>query len=1393
MVSVGIHDVSQGIGTNRLDIESTNMTVFTDNTSTISAGSSGVVVSYGTSYRSAKSRIFIQDTEGFVHGTEVTTIHDGTNVGIMKFGDIVSTPVEYTYGESEIGTFDANIVGGNVEVSFTPNPGIGASVFSSNILMSGSEVGIGSTNMLVSRFTTNYVSIGSSSSPTAHNITSYGNPFSAGSYIIQISDTTNNRHFITEAVAINNDFVEDFATFGGVRTGDSNLGSFDVTTDTSNTIITFTPEANIDVEVRVFGFDLQPFQGNDFPDEKNTDNLSIINTHIQYKGSRLEQNAVFNVNKDNLGIFIRNFRGDLDGIVGVGTNTVTIPYHLFETGDHVIYNGNEGREGTSLNRIGIAETTVAGVSTDKLPRDLYVVKVSDSKIAFAETPTDALLREPKTFQITSVGIGTFHQIKSQKTDERTMIVIDNMIQSPLADSDVTTQLVSSIQTNTELRVVGITSFFSDDLIRIDDEYMLVISTWFDPDDGNYYMEVVRGMMGSVLATHNGGSTVSKVAGQYNIVDNVINFVQSPKGNNPMSTTTEGPDEFDWTGITTHSSFQGRVFNRTSFRGVGVTTENYDKNHVFDDISSQFTGITSEFVLKYEGDNVTGISTDNAWVLINGVFQHPDGVARNGRDELPSYDMSESGGKTTITFLADPANGDNNTQTYPRGGILMEVGSKPGFGYQPLVSAGGTATVSAGAVTAVSIGNSGSGYRSGLQTVRVGVQTYSNGIANIHYVGTATVTGGHVTGIAITNGGSGYSTPPEVVIDAPLPYDNIPLIYSSDSPAGIGTLAKVDIVVGNGSSVIDFKLANKGYGYGDRNILTIGIGGTVGIPTTGSDFSEFQIEAVRTQRDQFNSWYMGELETLDEFGDEFDGRTKTFNLKLGGEGVAVVSRKGSQINVTDTLLVFINGILQEPGKSYNMQGGSVIRFTEAPKAGDRGEVFFYKGTRDKDVLFRDILETVKEGDTLNITNNPALKQSFGLNQEDRVVTGINTIDSVRTTPYVNPGVTTDTTILRPIQWKKQLSDVIIDGEKVGKSRMHYEPNIFPFGYLIQSIGVTTTVAYIDSLKPLFDTIIETENEEYQNRITIFSQDEKITGVVTAIVTENGDIGGLDLVNPGAGYTATPTISIANPTDGTRAIVESVVQNQKIVNFNIIQAGSGYTSTNPPIVLVEPPSYSIETVDVEDYSGDYGVVVGFGTITASGNRTQLAFDFFIPTDSWMRNSDLVSDSTTVSGIQTGDFFTIFNSNTQHSKGTIVSKEIDDTTRIGVSTQFINNIYQVADYSNQTVNVPGVGSTTVRRVFTNIVGFSSDGLSFDSSLYKFDSTVYTMDRVNYEIFSGGVGTAENFGEYSWGKINIKSRPDAQEFNFYGGNGYSGLTTSSYIRRTNDLKFRGYDVIDY
>ena len=91
----------------------------------------------------------------------------------------------------------------------------------------------------------------------------------------------------------------------------------------------------------------------------------------------------------------------------------------------------------------------------------------------------------------------------------------------------------------------------------------------------------------------------------------------------------------------------------------------------------------------------------------------------------NYTLSENTGITSVTFVgsARTVTSDVGISNFPKGGIIVSVGSKAGLGYQPLVSAGGTAVVSvAGTITSISIGNSGSGYRSGIQTsVSVGVK------------------------------------------------------------------------------------------------------------------------------------------------------------------------------------------------------------------------------------------------------------------------------------------------------------------------------------------------------------------------------------------------------------------------------------------------------------------------------------------------------------------------------------------------------------------------------------------------------------------------------------------------------------------------------------------------
>ena len=125
-------------------------------------------------------------------------------------------------------------------------------------------------------------------------------------------------------------------------------------------------------------------------------------------------------------------------------------------------------------------------------------------------------------------------------------------------------------------------------------------------------------MGTTLAAHTANDLVTKVEGDYNIVDNVLNFISAPIGPSPISSTTNPPDSRDFTGITTHSTFSGRTFMRSGT--VGATTDSYAKNYVFDDVSQSFTGIQTSFLLQANGQNITGINS--AIVLINEILQEP---------------------------------------------------------------------------------------------------------------------------------------------------------------------------------------------------------------------------------------------------------------------------------------------------------------------------------------------------------------------------------------------------------------------------------------------------------------------------------------------------------------------------------------------------------------------------------------------------------------------------------------------------------------------------------------------------------------------------------------------------------------------------------------------------
>ena len=1355
--------------------------IFFDNQEVnIPTGATTNIVSVGTSYRSAKVLNMIVSDDHH-HFAEINIIHDNSTVSFVEYNNLDEGPNPYAGG---IGTYSAAISGSNLLLKFHPNAGIAATSYSQVVSTARGNSTTGFVTMTTAKIGSAYTSISSSGSPSAHVLSSYdtvdpGEKYSASYQIITVEDTGNGDYETFEFGLINSKTIttQNYVEFGNVTTN-SSLGTIGVNTTGDNVQVTFTPNAGIAVEVKSFFSDLREIEPNTKVNKIEMNDGDLRTVQGNYFGTKSAVTKDFNLFHNGDPIFQRQFDGSSTSGVNTITNQIALPNHFFQSGEAVKYEVT----GTDT-RIQIVNTDFGGSvgSTTLLPTDLFVVKFDDAHIGFSTTAVDAQAINPTTIDLTNVGTGNSHFVTATKQNTKMLVTIDNMLQSPVAKTDITATLQSDIIFDTFFKTSGITSISSNDIVKIDNEFMRVTSV----TGTGTTIFVERPILGTEIEAHTVGATIEKFVGNYTVSDNKINFVSAPYGKNPLSTTTNPPDSRDWTGITTSSSFSGRVFLK---RGVeGSTTETYNNNFVFDDVSDQFTGLTSEFTLKSDGVDVSGIAT-NSIISVNNIFQSTQGVQSL---EVGEYQIFESAGVSTAQFsgVGTPLGYDVNRGGLPIGGMIVSVGSIEGLGYQPLVSAGGTAVVStAGTIQSVSIGNSGSGYRTGVATAyNVGVQTYVGVVPVLEHIGTAIVTGGHITSINITNPGSGYTNTnaPVVVIDQPLNYTGIPLEYSSTS-SGSGSQATIDIKVGQGSSVIEFEINDFGYGFKKGEVLTIPTGGTTGIPTdTSYSFSEFQISIQEIYSDNFLGYSPGEFQVLDRIDSKFNGIDRVFPLTLEGNPVSIKAARDSNIEVDQTLLIFINDILQVPGKSYVFEGGSQIVFNEAPKGpgsgipeGDTSRILFYRGAGASDVVFVDVLETVKIGDTLQLNADIESGQSIVLNEDKRVVTGITTVDSVQTNAYPGPGLSNDKTLTRPLTWCKQTVDRRIDGQFIGKDRPKYEPIITPTSYLLQPVSTGSTQIYVDNVRPLFDGRNEGTVRTFQNKICVISQDVIVGATASATVSVAGTVTGYTITNAGSQYTSTPTVSIAGTATAT-----ATISGGSVTALTTTDSGGGYTEA--PLVLIEEPKLIKENINVTSYSGDDGIIVGFGTTSYTG-KTQVVFDFFIPTDSFLRDASLVGSAITVSGISTGDFFTCFGTNMVTDLSEIISVKTDNVTTIGVTTTFADSVYQAERVEVISSEVIGIGTTVVARVFANISGISS--ISFSSSLLNFDSTLFTFDSQTVEVYSGGIASSHNMGKFSWGKIALGERVSAQSFNFYGLNGHSGISSSGLVQRYNPLKYKNY-----
>jgi len=357
-------------------------------------------------------------------------------------------------------------------------------------------------------------------------------------------------------------------------------------------------------------------------------------------------------------------------------------------------------------------------------------------------------------------------------------------------------------------------------------------------------------------------------------------------------------------------------------------------------------------------------------------------------------------------------------------------------------------------------------------------------------------------------------------------------------------------------------------------------------------------------------------------------------------------------------------------------------------------------------------------------------------------------------------------------------------------------IYPTTNLIQPVGIASTEAYVENIRIFFDST--KENYGSQDSINIVSQEDASGAAGTALVSAAGSITSIVISDVGIGYTFTPTVSIEQPVGlGTTQVATgvAVMDGDSLSSVTITNIGSGYTVSSPPAVLIEEPKMAnrVEKITSITYAGDYGKVVGFGT-TTSGSQNKFIFDLYIPEDSYLRDSTYVGTAVTLSSLSVGDFFLLDESNVGSATTVLRSFNVGGATTIGVGTQFVDNVYQVADVNtvsvaNTAIGISTVGTATtyVTRVFVNIDLFTTD--SFDSSLLKFDSTNTKFDSNGIgATYTGNVHNAPFYGTYSWGYLELGSRIGARDFKFYGQDGLGGISTSGFIQRFNPLRDKEY-----
>jgi hypothetical protein len=1344
-LNTSFENYTTGIGTSSIGF--INLIGLTKN---VASGITTTLVSELTSkIKSFYSEInIIDNSTNEINYVEIFVDHDGTNTNISEF----YFDTEDGFSSNFIGSFGATINSDILSLNYTNISNNHVTVRTRNVGFGTTAVGVGTYRFKAigqldgTEKTVKYESLYSNVSVASSIVSFDKTKFSSLKSVIRVGlGQTSALHQVmmicdgSSTQTIQYPFLSIGSTSG--------IGTFGGEISGTTASLKFYPDVDISGNFEILSFNQEFYSQNDYIDLNQPPDLTYSNANESFGIKKYFAVNDGDINKLNFDLKYQNrniFKQVFDPSNSTILNPVTGEFniqHFFSTGEELTYTAKSTFDGINPTSVGIGTTlNNVGVTTNILPQTVYAIKINPTKFKISTRKDYALLGIAVTFA--NYGSGNAHELEAVKKNEKSIITINNVIQSPIAYSlvDYTVNNGGSIGvTTTIFGLSGISSISLGDIIKIDSEYMKVSNvglgtTYSGPISfgGTFpLVEVKRGFVGSSATSHTNSSAASIYRGSYNIVGNEIYFTEAPDGSLA-----------DQLGI----DFDNLPESRATFSGRVFLKNDYTENRIYDNITEKFTGIGQTYTLTVGGANTTGIGTTggNGIVLINGIFQTPT------TDNNPNnnFKIIENSGISSIVFSGIRTDGeifisqsDVNMNQLPRGGMIVSLGSTPGLGYAPLVGAAVTAIVSGGSITSIGIGttgNWGSGYRS-----PVSIAVTESGHTGVGATISAIVGAGGTLSFNIIGGGTGYNNPS--IIISPPNYENLSVTgvsrlgIGSTSASGTGLLINVDVgassTTGIGSTLFEvknFKISRPGYGFKKGDVIKpVGLVTAYGL---SSPLSEFQLTVLDVFNDSFAAWQFGRVDYIDSIKNLQDGIRIRFPLYYNSQLLSFETNDSdldSQlIDFNSLLIIFINGVLQKPGDSYNFNGGTTFSFTEAPKPEDDVAIFFYRGS-DGDSTIVNVNETIKIGDGVQVFSSNANLQNT-ITQDLRTISNISSSDTIQTELYQTQGI--DSLNYKPLSWSKQKVDKIIDGQFVSKSRDSIESQIYPTAKVIKNLTPTDTTICVDDVQ-----FFNYENEVSPNfgGLIISGSPDPVSAAVTAVVSAGGTIQSLVIETPGSGYlgssvsvriSAPPRVGVGIGTTATATI--AVVNGSLSTPITITNPGFGYTTSIQPGVIVPLPSPSYENIsNITSITGVAGSITGIGSTVGIG--TALAIKFTL------------SDTT---GLSVGQPIYIFN--TKVGNG-VTSIYTTNSNAIGIGTTFLDNIY----------NISAINSS---------VGIITCNVHSDSNLV-------------------GITTTGVVGNFSWGKLTGFTRSSSPiSIAVSGYNVDSGLSTFPTIQR------RGYGLRD-